>query len=203
VALGNAPPDHGSRPEPLRPAENEMVTAVARGEKLSYPGPFGLAAMRSWGPSRTIRAAALRHLLVEDEWQVQARGVHLRGVRISGHLDLEGATLRCPLRLDHCYLPGLQPVNLDYATAPLLALTRCHLTGLRGDLLTVIRDLDLAASKFTSHATLRGAHITGGLNCRGTRLTSAHQARDTLIADGPMEPGHRPDATHTQPSASH
>ena len=99
--------------------------------------PFKHDAMGNWGPDRTVRADVLRYLLVEDGWQVHARGVRLIGIKISGHLDLEGTTLRCSLRLENCYLSSPLPVNVDYASVSLLAITDCRLAGLSGDTLTV------------------------------------------------------------------
>ena len=162
-----------------------MLGAAATGEQLNFAdGPFDLVAMKAWGRRRTVRASVLRHLLVEEEWPVHAKGAQLRGVRISGHLDLEAATLRCPLRLEHCYFSNPRPVNFDYAIASLLTLTRCHLTGLRGDTLTVTKEIELKGSTFTSHLRLPGADIAGQLNCRGAQLTGADGDGNALIADG-------------------
>src|SRR5688572_6023357 len=87
--------------DPLRPLEQQMIDQAAAREwidLLDQPAP-DLQAMQAWGPERTIRAAVLRYLLVEPKWPV-----HAKGVRISGRLDLEAATLRCPLRLSTCFL---------------------------------------------------------------------------------------------------
>ena len=109
VATAAAPAEDSDEPapsewrvgDPLRPLEQEMVEQAAAGEPvdlLDQPAS-DFPAMQAWGPERTIRAAVLRHLLVEPDWPVHAKGVRLRGMRISGQLDLEAATLRCPLRL--------------------------------------------------------------------------------------------------------
>lgn len=169
---------------PLRPVEREMVAAARAGKQAGFAqGPFDLATMKAWGSRRTIRAAVLRHLLVEDEWRVHARGVQLRGVRITGHLDLEAATLRCPLRLEQCYFSSSQPVSLDYASCSLLVLASCRLAGLNGDLLRVSKELDVAGSTFTKQVRLLGADITGSLSCKGARLTVAGKDGSALIAD--------------------
>src|SRR6516225_3753414 len=62
-----------------------MRAKAAKGELLDRgEGPFDLAAMQRWGKERTVSAAVLRDLLVGERWLVHAKGVRLRGVRISG-----------------------------------------------------------------------------------------------------------------------
>jgi hypothetical protein len=102
------------------------------------------------GEERTIRAVVLRHLLVAEQWSVDAKGVRLHGVRISGHLNLEAAVLRCPLSLDDCHLDAAEPACLDFATASRITMAECQLAGLTGEMLTA-RELDLSRSTFTAH----------------------------------------------------
>ncbi len=172
----------------LLPLEQEMVAGAAAGELVDRgKGPFELVTMQAWGEERTVRAAVLRHLLISGEWPADARGVRLRGVRISGLLDLQAAVLRCPLRLDSCFLD--KPVRLDQATAMSLSVTGCQLAGLTGEMLTA-KALDLSGSTLAGPLRLRGADITGALSCRGTRLAgcdddgNSHRARynNTLAA---------------------
>ncbi len=92
------------------------------------------------------------------------------GVLISGQLDLESATLRCPLHLDSCYLDNDGPVVLDYATASVLILTGCHMGGLEADNLVVTRELDLTGTTFTGPVRLLDAEITGQLVMRGAQV---------------------------------
>ena len=164
--------------------EEEMRARAATGDLLDCgAGPFDLAAMQQWGEERAVSAAVLRDLLVGGRWPVHAKGVRLRGVKISGLLDLEGATLRCPLSLDGCYFDAGDPVSLDHATASRVALTGCHLAGLTANMLTA-RQIDL------SRSTLRGgplclmsANITDGLICSGARL-GGDQDGNALVAGG-------------------
>ena len=44
------------------------------------------------GDERTIHAKVLENLLVARHFPIHAKGVRMRGVRISGHLDLEAAS---------------------------------------------------------------------------------------------------------------
>ena len=168
----------------LTPMEQAVVAAAASGELADGgEGPFNLVEMRRWGEARTIRAAVLRYLLVENDWPVAAKGVRLRGVRISGPLDLEAAKLRCPLRLDRCYLDGPRPA-LGFASVSLLEMRHCHLAGLDAESLVVGADLDLSGSTFTCAIHLEGAEVGGQLNCSGAKLDIKDGNGDALIAEG-------------------
>ena len=179
----------GWRPgDDLWPLEVDMVDRATAGEPLDLGGgPLDpevmLEVMNAWGPERTIRAAVLRHVLVDKNQHVHAKGVHILGIRISGCLDLEGVTLRRPLRLENCYLDGPQP-DLDYATLSLLALTGCQLAGFSGDTLTVTKGLHLVGSMFTGPVRLPGADITGVLDCSAARLAGADGGGNALVAVG-------------------
>jgi len=165
------------------PLEEEMVASAAAGDLVDHgSGPFGLVEMQAWGEERTVRAAVLRHLLIGKDWPTDARGVRLRGIRISGPLDLEAAALHCPLHLDSCFLDG-GPVCLDQATATVLTITGCHLAGLTGEVLTA-HTLDLSGSTFTGPLRLPGASMTGTLSCRGTHLAGCDSDGNALVADG-------------------
>ncbi|HYB88718.1 MAG TPA: hypothetical protein VEC76_17870 [Streptosporangiaceae bacterium] len=172
----------GGHPTPL---EEEMRAKAAAGELLDCGGgPFDLAAMQLWGEERAVRAAVLRDLLVGGQWPVHAKGVRLRGARISGLLDLEGATLRCPLSLDSCYLDAADPACLDHATASRVALTRCQLTGLNANMLTA-RQLDLSCSTLrTGPLSLMCASIADELICSGARLNGTDADLNALVAGG-------------------
>ena len=143
--------------------------------------PVDREAMQSWGPDRTIRAELLRHLLVTSQWPVHAKGVRLQGARITGTLDLESATLRCPLVLHDCYLE--QQVVLVGATVSLLELSHCWLDGLAGAQLVVTKRLDLSRSEFTGAVELPDANIAGHLTCRGTQITGNDMHGAALAAD--------------------
>ena len=170
--------------EDLTPLEEEMRGEAAAGKLVDRgAGPFGLAAMQAWDEERTIRAAVLRYLLTSDEWPVDAKGVRLQGVRISGQLDLEATVLRCGLSLNSCFLDDEQPVCLDHASVPRLSITRCQLAGLTGEILTV-REVDLSGSTLTGPLRLIGADITSQLICRDAKLSGRTNKGAVLIADG-------------------
>src|SRR5215469_64850 len=88
--------------DPLTPLEVRVRDAASTGELVDVAGERPLKPQRLpqllWGDSRSVRAAVLRYLLIGGSWPVDPKGVRLRGVRVSGLLDLEGATVTCPLR---------------------------------------------------------------------------------------------------------
>jgi hypothetical protein len=65
----------------------------------------------------------------------------LRGARITGGLDLEGAELTCPILLQDCWFE--EPVNLCEARATAIHLPGCHLPSLEARQLTVRDNLML------------------------------------------------------------
>ena len=169
----------------VAPLEEEMRAKAATGELLDCgEGPFDLAAMQLWGEERAVSAAVLRDLLVDGQWPVHAKGVRLRGVKISGLLDFEGATLRCPLSLDSCYLDADDPACLDHATASRVVLTGCQLAGLTANMLTV-RQIDLTRSTLrTGPLSLMYANISDELVCSGARLNGTDSDLNALVAGG-------------------
>ena len=175
-------PEGDWRPDDLTPVEQELLAAVKTGQLVSREGPFALESMQAWGAERMIRADVLRHLLVAEQWRCHAKGVRLRGVLVSGQLDLESATIRCPLHLDRCYFDYGGPVVLQHATASMLILTGCHIAGLEGDTLVVTRKFDLTSTTFTGPVRLPGANITARLIMRGAQLTGSDEAGDALNA---------------------
>jgi hypothetical protein len=178
--------------EPLEAPERSLIEQATTGDVLDLPVGMApaedpvaadLDTMLAWGPDRTIRAKVLRHLLMASEWPVHTKGVWLRGVRIIGPLDLESATLRCPLVLKNCYLDNEGPVILDYATVSLLRLVGCRLAGLNADLLVVTKELDLGRSTFTGAVRLTGAQITGRLSFGGAKLNGSDRNGNALNAE--------------------
>jgi hypothetical protein len=172
--------------EHLAPLEEAMLAMAKTGEWVDCgEGPFDLAAMQSWGRERAVSAAVLRDLLVGGLWPVHARGVRLRGVLISGLLDLEGATLRCPLSLDGCYLDASDPVCFDHATALRIALTKCQLAGgLTANMLTA-RHVDLSRSTLLKGPlSLMCANISDELICSGAQLNGTDRDLNALVAGG-------------------
>ncbi len=154
----------------LTPSERGLLDAAAEGRPFgdADDGPYDVETMRTWGPERTIRAEVLRHLLVGDDWPVQARGVVVEGIRFVGSLDALDSRVRCPLVLSECLLDGAEPWYLAGATVSRLYFGECYLPGLAGDGLVVTSGVVLRQCTVEGGVRLVGTQITGGLDCEGT-----------------------------------
>jgi hypothetical protein len=117
--------------DPLEPPEQALLDHARVGRQLDLIGNGAVddEAMKEWGPFQTLRAVVLRHLLVDSQWAVHSQGLQVRGARISGQLELQSATVRCPLLLEDCYFDSLDPVFLNHATASRIILSSCRVVG--------------------------------------------------------------------------
>jgi len=95
------------------------------------------------------------------------RAVRLAGAGISGPLDLEYATLLCPLSLHRCEVPSA--ITLVGANAPAVRVTSCALNSLDVTQLRTRGDFSLAGSAATGEVRLLGAHIGGQLTSGARR----------------------------------
>jgi hypothetical protein len=166
------PPWHPG--DALTAAELVVCDAAAAGEVADHgAGPVAATQMRAWGAECTVRAAVLRHLLVDGRLPVSATGVQLHGWRITGHLDLAACTVRCPIGMTDCYFDDPALLELSVATVQLLSLVRCRLAGVNGTSLVVAKDLLLSGSTFAEPVVLKHADIAGNLDCRNSVLNGA------------------------------
>jgi hypothetical protein len=145
--------------------------------------------MRTWGSSRTIRAAVVRDILRGRlATDPDPHGLRLRGARIAGRLDLENLTTGVGMGLVDCLL-GEGLVARD-AKLPFLSLSGCRLEHpaqppLDADRLTAAAlGLDRAVITAACEAGavgLTGAHL-GTLSCGGA--TMRNDTGPALAADG-------------------
>ena len=153
--------------------EQLMLQCAADGEKLDGidgSPPQGVAGVNPGMMGRAVRATVLRYLLTRDDWPVDPRGVRLRGLRISGLLDLQGVRVRCPLWLEECLLDDPRPLALEFSEIPQLTLARCRIPGISGDTLTVKSNLSLQGSVLTGPVDFSGASTGSGLICTGAEF---------------------------------
>jgi hypothetical protein len=173
--------------EKLTELERRLWQAASAGAEVDLPpaehnlDPAGGA---SWNADRMVRAELLVKLLTgafAPPETPRARAVKLCGARITGTLDLEAATLICPLRLDDCFFE--EPVKLREAQAPMVRLSGCHVPSLDADQLETRNNLVLNEG-FTARGgvTLAGARIGGQLVLDGAYLSNPDGP--ALDADG-------------------
>ena len=196
----------------LTPAERQLLERVADGEEADFSAPDegrnDPAQGAAWGPERTIRAAFLHWLCTDAQAAacVPPKGIRIRGARIEGPLDLEGATLLHRLSLIRCAIP--EGILLTDARARRIDLSGSYIRGLHADGLAVEGDLVLSGARLENpngdalvadrmtvegdvflnlefHATgavrLVGARIRGALACTNARLENPNG--DALVAD--------------------
>lgn len=167
----------GPDQEKADPVEQQVLTAAMSGglTDLRTAGTDNDPAHgSSWDASRQVRASLLAELLTGTRRTDGnlPRSIKLRGARIIGSLNLEAATLTCPLLLQDCYIDEL--VSFDEVTATAIRLPGCHLRGLTARQLRTIGDLDLSAVMFTitGETRLDGAHIGGSLDLNRAIFTN-------------------------------
>jgi hypothetical protein len=152
----------------LNDCERALIAAAETGQLVDRrTGDDDPAGGAQWGPERTVRADLLYELLTGRR-EPEPRAVVLRGARIVGALNLEAASLVCPLSLHGCFFDAA--VNLNRAEAPALAITGCHLPCLAAEQLQTSGNVELDRSTL-SVVSLLGAHIRGQLSLNGTKLT--------------------------------
>jgi hypothetical protein len=160
--------------EGLTPAERRLLARVADGEEADFSAPDegqnDPTQGAAWGPERTIRAAFLHWLCTDAQAAacVPPRGIRIRGARIEGPLDFEGATLAHRLSLIRCAIP--EGILLTDARARRIDLSGSYIRGLHADGLAAEGDLVLSGLICAGEVRLLRARIQGELRCRGARL---------------------------------
>jgi hypothetical protein len=175
--------------------EDDLVAAVENGTVLDLAGAGrpDRAEMDRWGPDRTIEASLLRDVLLGRKApNADPHGVQLRGVRISGPLDLYNIQSDLDLSLSDCLIKD--GVTLRRARLRMVSFTDCVIlpgadgTCLDGHQLAAAA-LSLENSTFDagdadSSIDLRDAQIDGPLYLSGARLNGHDSDGESLIGDG-------------------
>lgn len=164
--------------KPRNAAERDLMQRAATGKPLELgtgdPELDDPAHPNYWDPRRAVRAEFLAALLSGDRTPRggRLRSVKLTGGHITGHLNLEGRRLLCPLVLEKCKFD--EPINLDEAEAVSIRLPGCHVPGLTAAQLQTIGSLEFD-SGFSSRGEINlfGSHIRGSLKLSGARLTNS------------------------------
>ena len=144
-----------------------------------------------WGTGRVVRAEVIKALLLGagKAEPGHAPGVRLRGARISGRLDLMGATVTCPLVCEHCYFDeelrfvesSTRTVRIVSSRLPALNGTRMQLNGILNLWASAIAGvLRLDQAKLSGQLCLRDATVGAG---SGTEALAAYG----LTVDGGVE----------------
>lgn len=120
--------------------EQHLTAAAQKGEVADFrtedavrDDPAGGA---DWGPERTIRAESIIRLCMEaDPYKpVHAKGIRIKGAKITGVLDLEAVALSYPLELSSCWFE--KQVDLTDAQVKTLRLSGSRVPGILANRVT-------------------------------------------------------------------
>ena len=142
-----------------------------------------LAAAPQWGPERVIRAEVISALLLgaRDLEPGFAPAVRLRGARVTGRLDLMGATLSHPLVCEYCYFA--EEVRLVECSARTVRIVCSRLPALNGTRLRLDGTLNLWRSTVTGVLRLDMARLEGLLSLTEATI-GAGSGSEAVAASG-------------------
>lgn len=179
----------------LSAAERLVWQAFTRGTWVDLregdPVADGLEAAPQWGPGRVIRAEVISALLLgaRDLEPGFAPGVRLRGARITGRLDVMGATLAYPLVCEYCYFT--QELRFVECTARTVRIVGSHFPAFNGTRMRLTGILNLWNSTVTGVLRLDQARLEGHLGLSGAAIGagggSEAVAAYGLAVDGGLE----------------
>ncbi len=168
----------GERFGALTEAEEKLFRAVVNGEladcsdKLEENNePNGA---KQWDKkTRVIRADRVEWLCTDPEASalVTHKGIHVKGARIDGELDLSYASISFPLDFEKSAFAG--GINLQYAEIRGLFLIGTHTGPIYGDGLKAKGNVFLREGfKAEGEVRLLGATIGGSLDCAGGQFVN-------------------------------
>lgn len=151
------------------------LSSAEQRENLPHEG-------HKWGEARTISANALSKLVTTDrQARFAPKRVYLKGARITGDFDLEGATVTCPVLFVNCYFDKRLLVREAQTLG--LRLAGCFLSaGIDGRGIHVAGDLELEKSYCQGYADLKGARVDGGISFVASRFF--RPGAEALMLDG-------------------
>ncbi|MFJ3923691.1 oxidoreductase [Streptomyces sp. NPDC090022] len=165
----------GEEPDDLTGAERRMWQAFRTGSvcdlsthSAAQDDPMS---ERTWGPERSVRAEIVALLLLHGPPPVPGRvsSLKLRGVRVTGRLDLSGGTVEPYVELQSCRFDS--EVQLSETRVGTLRMVRCAIPRLDAARLHTEGDLHLPRCRVA----------------RGVRLTDAQIGTDLLISQAVIQ----------------
>lgn len=151
--------------------------------RSGVPERDGLAAAPGWGPERTIRAEVIAALLLgaAEPAPGSAPAIRLRGARVSGRLDLMGATVEAALICEYCVFE--EPLRLVEAAVRTVRVVGGRLRHLNAARMRLDGILNLSGSRVDAGVRLDRARVAGEVSLRGAAL-GPDQDGVGLAADG-------------------
>ena len=145
----------------------------------------------AWGPERTVGAETIRALLLGAGGAEPGRypAVRLRGARVTGRLDLMGATVGYALVCESCYFE--KPVRFVESTTKTVRIVGSRLPSFNGARMRTDGILNFFDSRVEAGIRLDRAKVTGEVTLRGTSVGANADglavAADGLTVDGNLE----------------
>ncbi|GAB2844203.1 oxidoreductase [Actinoallomurus bryophytorum] len=145
----------------------------------------------AWGPERTVRAETIQALLLGagDAEPGRYPAVRLRGARVTGRLDLMGATVRYALVCEECCFD--RPPRFVESTTKTVRIVGSRLPGFNGARMRTDGILNFHKSRFEGGIWLERAKVIGEVTLRGAVVGGDRDgvavAADGLTVDGNLE----------------
>ena len=182
-------------PDDLSVAERSLWDAFPRGEWLDLrpdapDGQTGGTGIQP-GAERVIRAETIAALLLGARQPVAGcyPAIRLRGVRVTGRLDLTGATITYALVCEHCRFD--EPIRLEEATTRTVRIADCQLPGFNGARMRADGIVNFHRSEVAAVLRVEGARISGELCLDDATLGSGTGdvvvAAENLVVDGTLK----------------
>jgi hypothetical protein len=138
----------------------------------------------SWGRERYVRAEVLMALLLGARQPEPgcAPGIRLRGARVSGRLDLMGATTNWPLVCEYCAFD--REIRLVESVTKTVRIVHSTMPGFNGTRMRLDGILTFWSSVVDGVLRLDHAKVTGQVSLRETRIGAARIFVDAVPAFG-------------------
>lgn len=186
---------HSAQFGALTESESLLWKAFARGAWVDLrsgdPELDAVTAAGDWAPERSVRAEVIRALLLgaQESEPGHFPALRLRGARVTGRLDLMGATVPYAFVCEYCSFDD--EVRLVEASMKTVRLVDCALPFLNATRLNAEGIVNLYRSTVHDVLRLDGARIVGELCLReavvGPGTHECCLSADGLSADGDVE----------------
>lgn len=140
----------------------------------------------SWEAARTVHADFIYELIVtnrEGYKKIHPKGLRLKGVKIEGELDLEGAEIKNPIWITNCYFTD--QIDLTEARTRTISLNGSYVPNIKAPGLYTKGTLFFSKNKESNFGfeapeglDLSGAVIHGDLNCDGGNFVNMEDEED-------------------------
>ncbi|MFF3714007.1 oxidoreductase [Streptomyces phaeochromogenes] len=176
--------DSTEEPADLSPNERGMWAAFRQG-RVFDARPDTQGADRPPPADLQVRADVLTRLLVDGPPALPGRvsSLRLRGLQITGTLDLSGLEVNTYVELVECNFE--RPVTLTETRMVTLRLVGCVLPGLNAEGLRVSGDLQLPRCEFPNGLILKNARVESDL-LLNRAILNRNRRGFSLLADGLM-----------------